>query len=118
MINAGRAADRAEEQASESSPVETPMDDESDDSEYRTTFQYMPLESSSNRIRLVVLEPHGGDRDSEIACRITHTTFGAKSVYEALSYTWGDETTKRNINVDGYFFAVSNNLYEALFHLR
>jgi hypothetical protein len=117
-INPGETADRAEEHASESSEAETPLFDESDNSEYRATFQYMPLEPSSNSIRLVVLQPNEGDHDSEIVCRITHTTFGAKPVYEALSYTWGDETIKRNINLDGCVFAVSNNLHEALSHLR
>jgi hypothetical protein len=97
MINLGQTTDRAEAQASKSSAAETPLFDESGDSEYRTTFQYMPLESISNSIRLVVLEPDGGNHNSEITCRITHTTFGAKPVYEALSYTWGDETIKRNI---------------------
>jgi hypothetical protein len=123
-INPSQTTDRAEEQASESSEAETPLFDESDDSEYRTTFrttfEYMPLEPSSNSIRLVGLQPslNEGDYDSEIVCRITHTTFGAKPVYEALSYTWGDETIKRNINLDGCVFAVSNNLHEALSHLR
>ncbi len=87
MINPSRTTDHAEEQASESSATGTPLSDESDDSEYRTTFQYMHLEQSSNSIRLVILEPDGGDHASEITCRITHTTFGAKPVYEALSYT-------------------------------
>lgn len=118
MINPGQTTDLAEAQAAESSAAETPPFDESDDSEYRTTFQYMPLESSSNSIRLVVLEPIGGNHNSEIKCRITHTTFGAKPVYKALSYTWGDETLKRTIKIDGCHFAVSNNLYEAVSHLR
>ncbi|PMD23515.1 heterokaryon incompatibility, partial [Hyaloscypha hepaticicola] len=42
----------------------------------------------------------------------------AKPVYEALSYTWGDESNMRNIRLNGCLFAVSNNLYEALSHLR
>jgi hypothetical protein len=118
FINPARTADSTEEQASVSSAAETPLSDESGESGYRTMFRYTPLESSSNGIRLVVLGPDGGDHDSEITCRITHTTFGAKPAYEALSYTWGDETIKRNLNLDGYFFAVSNNLYEALIRLR
>ncbi len=118
MINPARAVDLTEEQASESSAAETPLFDESDDSENRATFEYIPLQSSSNSIWLVVLEPHGGNDDSEIRCKITHTTFGAKPMHEALSYTWGDETLKKSIKQDGCLFAVSNNLYEAVSHLR
>jgi hypothetical protein len=80
MINTGQTTGRAEAQAAESLAAETPPFDESDDSEYRTAFQYIPLESSSDSIRLVVLEPNRGNHNSEIKCRITHTTFGAKPV--------------------------------------
>lgn len=65
-INPSQTTDRAEEQASESSEAETPLFDESDDSEYRTTFrttfEYMPLEPSSNSIRLVGLQPSLNER--------------------------------------------------------
>lgn len=89
MIIPGGSTERAEEQASESSAAETPLFDESDDSEYRTMFQYMPLESSSNSIRLVVLEPDGGNHASEITCR-SRTPPLERSQCTRLSPTLGE----------------------------
>ncbi|KAH8744178.1 hypothetical protein BGZ57DRAFT_736547, partial [Hyaloscypha finlandica] len=50
----------------------------------------------------------------QIMCTITHPTFGSKPLYQALSYTWGDETSNKNIRLNGCDFEVSRNLFEAL----
>jgi hypothetical protein len=51
-------------------------------------------------------------------CRMIQTTFAGKPIYEALPYTWGDDTTKKIISLNGYEFGVSTNLFEALIGLR
>jgi hypothetical protein len=45
-------------------------------------------------------------------------TFGQRPKYEALSYTWGDETQRRDILLGGHSFSVTKNLYDALCCLR
>lgn len=39
-------------------------------------------------------------------------------VYEALSYTWGDESHRRYITVNDQRFSVTSNLWAALRYLR
>lgn len=50
--------------------------------------------------------------------RINHVTFGQKPEYEALSYTWGDESIRHTILIDGCDFSVGQNLFDALRGLR
>jgi hypothetical protein len=51
-------------------------------------------------------------------CTLKHVTYGERPKYEALSYTWGDETQRRDIHLGGHTFSVTKNLYEALCCLR
>lgn len=80
-------------------------------------FTYQPLDPLVDCIRLVELEP-AEDFNSPVFCKLVAATFGQKPKYEALSYTWGDQTVKRNIFLDGKEFEVGLNLWDALSHLR
>jgi Heterokaryon incompatibility protein (HET) len=111
--------DRTQERIKEQSSMSSPADDSSDGSQNPTSFQYTPLEPSDSSIRLVVLESHKRPYmyNQEIRCRIVRTTFGAKPKYEALSYTWGTELSKKHIKMNGHRFHVSSNLFDALLNL-
>jgi len=82
-----------------------------------TRFSYSPLETSTDGIRLLTLEPPGKS-DSSIKCTLQDATFAQKPKYEALSYTWGDGAATMRILVNGQDFEVGQNLYDALKHLR
>lgn len=80
-------------------------------------FHHSPLDSSTDGIRLLTLEA-AKDSVAPIKSSLHHVTFAEKPKYEALSYTWGDETTKMKISIDGKEFEVGRNLYQALRHIR
>jgi hypothetical protein len=88
-------------------------------------FQYLPLQNQWE-IRLVELCP--GSEDEEISMRI-HTRLGTDSPpadaipphlakYIALSYTWGDPTSKVPVLLNGQRFFVGENLHSALRRFR
>jgi len=80
-------------------------------------FEYTPIKTTVDGIRLLILEP-AQDSTTLINCRLIQVTFAQKPKYEALSYTWGDETIRRKITIDGHDFTVAQNLFDALVHLQ
>jgi hypothetical protein len=91
-----------------------------DHPETSKSFLYTPLDPSVDCIRLVILEPGPSSRIYQpiIYCRLKHVPFSEKPKYEALSYTWGDESIKHRIVIDKRDFQVGINLINALTHLR
>jgi hypothetical protein len=79
-------------------------------------MEYTPLELDRQEIRLVTVAPDQSSAD--IHCTLTIVSLLQDPVYEALSYTWGDETKTTVINVEGSPFDVTSNLATALRHLR
>lgn len=74
-----------------------------------------------DEIRVLVLEPTDEDLDDAfIQCILVATSIDTPVEYEALSYTWGDDTLSptRCIDCDGDVVPVTVNLYEALLALR
>ncbi|PKS09820.1 hypothetical protein jhhlp_004443 [Lomentospora prolificans] len=69
-----------------------------------------------DEFRVLVLDP--GSAGEEIRCRMINVVKSWRTRYEALSYTWGDETQQETILVDGQRRSVTKNLYTALVHLR
>ncbi|KAH7319034.1 heterokaryon incompatibility protein-domain-containing protein [Rhexocercosporidium sp. MPI-PUGE-AT-0058] len=81
-------------------------------------FQHTPLNASIDGIRLLTLEP-ASSPDAVVKTSLHYVTFAEKPKYEALSYTWGDETADRErISINEKEFVVGRNLYEALKHIR
>lgn len=80
-------------------------------------YQYTPIDTRVDGIRLLILEP-AQNSSTLINCRLIRATFAQKPKYEALSYTWGDETIRRKILIDGHDFTVAQNLFDALVHLQ
>lgn len=82
------------------------------------SFTYDRLDSSVDGIRLVVLEP-SLDPYEIVRCSLKYVAFSQKPKYEALSYTWGNQTENEvNILINGKLFAVGHNLWEALRDIR
>lgn len=81
-------------------------------------YQYADLVYSEAQIRLLTLYP-ASDRGAAIECSLAITTLPVLSgSYEALSYVWGDQSTKHQIMVDEYAMDITLNLYNALCYLR
>lgn len=79
-------------------------------------LSYSPLDSAKDQIRICRLEP-GSDGDL-IECELLTNSLDDEPQYQALSYTWGDASNRQDISINGHKFAVTNNLYYALQHLR
>jgi hypothetical protein len=70
-------------------------------------FQYSPLETDDTT-RVVVVLP--GDEGAEVKCMIQHTSLEKPRPYIAISYMWGDPTSRQSIRLDGHPFPVTENL--------
>jgi hypothetical protein len=78
---------------------------------------YRQLDSSKGEIRLVTILP-GEGRDA-IKCTLDYTILRPNSsTYEALSYTWGSNHSRRSISLNDTPFHITKNLEVALRHLR
>ena len=88
-------------------------------------YEYRPIRSGPNNIRLLQILP--GTGDANIFCQVfqyTLRTEKAFGLYEALSYVWGDWADPHQICVknaqDKFYgtFWVTKNLFTALLRLR
>lgn len=82
-----------------------------------TEYQYLPLDVSRNEIRLVILKPSRPFNTKPI-CSIVHLSLDSETPFEALSYTWGDASSRRVIFINRRKLKVTGNLETALRHLR
>lgn len=78
-------------------------------------YQHKELHEAQE-IRLLVLVP-GKDSD-EICCKLEHAILSDNPEFEALSYAWGDPSITRTILCEGGTLQVTENLFQALRHLR
>jgi hypothetical protein len=78
---------------------------------------YSQLSKDALEIRLLELLP--GSQNDPIECTLLTTTLKDETWFEALSYTWGDPQGPRgSISIDRVQISVSQNLFDALSHLR
>lgn len=84
-------------------------------------FQYRALFPEDRAIRLIRIEPLDGDGlgagppgQALVRCRLQHASLDERVSYTALSYTWGDPNTTREILLDGRRVPVTRNLESAL----
>jgi hypothetical protein len=76
---------------------------------------YQPI-TGDKEIRLLVLEP--GARGDALECKLVNAELSWRTRFEALSYAWGDDTTKYQLNCSGHIIDVRANLHDALLDLR
>jgi len=83
-----------------------------------TTYKYNRIDLATDAIRLVRLLK--GDQSQPIQCQMFETFLHQIEgvPYEALSYVWGTRISADRIWLDGCEFGVTENLHEALIHLR
>ena len=81
-------------------------------------YTYQSLPQNLNTIR--VLELHPGQEEDEVRCDLIETSLPTQgtTAYEALSYCWGDTSSRIAIFVDGAHLGVTTNLHSALRRLR
>ena len=79
-------------------------------------LHYAQLDQDTKEIRLMILDP--GDAETEINCRLIHTTLKNHPAYKALSYSWGKVKELYTIDIDGYLFGIGPNLRAALQCIR
>jgi hypothetical protein len=78
------------------------------------TYQLFDVHVS---IRVLHLLP-AKSRMDDIECELQVVRLVDNPVYEALSYTWGDESHRRFILVNNQRFSITSNLWAALRYLR
>src|ERR1700722_707916 len=83
-----------------------------------TKYVYSSLDPATDIIRLLQIEK--GYRSDLIICRLfdSYPDQDRGPVYKALSYTWGGPGPMLSIDIDGYQFEVTENLYSALKEIR
>ncbi|MCJ1398734.1 hypothetical protein MMC11_001935 [Xylographa trunciseda] len=80
----------------------------------RETYQILDAHIS---IRVLHLLPAKSSLE-DIECELRVVRLVDEPVYEALSYTWGDDSHRRYILVNDQRFSVTSNLWAALRYLR
>jgi hypothetical protein len=78
-------------------------------------YSYEPL-YGNHTIRLLCLCP--GSEQSEIRCYLKTVSLYGNSVYEALSYVWGDPQNTRRILCGNGYLNITTNLHSFLHSLR
>ena len=74
------------------------------------------LNHREKEIRRVILQPT--NLGLSITCSLDKVSLADKPEYEALSYVWGNSTTRQDIMVDNLPFSATQNLAVALQHLQ
>lgn len=83
-----------------------------------TIFSHEELDLSRREIRLLRILPTD-DGSSVIECELGTFEFGLQPLYTAVSYTWGDQTTFKNIiMLNGQMAQVRDNLLAFLYATR
>ena len=72
---------------------------------------------ANNEIRLLKVLPRAGAEDKTLRFSLRHFARQRAPQYEAISYTWGKETTTELIWVDDEKFFIRSNLWECLYFL-
>jgi hypothetical protein len=72
-------------------------------------FQYQPVDA--NNIRL--LKPVRKS-SNDLSFEVVHVSLTSDPHYAALSYTWGSPGTVGQISLNGHYFPVRKNLWDAL----
>ncbi|KAI8932350.1 hypothetical protein NX059_010543 [Plenodomus lindquistii] len=81
-----------------------------------TDYAYERFDDARSQIRVLTLHP--GTGDEQPSCTLKLFGLDALPSYDAISYTWGDATVKRPIQIDGKRFEVLGNAYDAVIELR
>lgn len=80
-------------------------------------FLYHPLDARAREIRLITLLP-AFLPSAAVKCTLSKASLNDTIRYKALSYVWGDPNITDVVDVNGFDFPVTTNLFSALQVLR
>lgn len=78
-------------------------------------YEYEPL-LGSREIRLLVLHP--GRKNDDVSCDLKTVSLDDVNEYEAISYTWGEDSGRHRVRCGNAVIDVTPNLYSALRQFR
>ncbi|KAF2489180.1 HET-domain-containing protein [Lophium mytilinum] len=84
-------------------------------------FSTLPLSKEPAEIRQLLLQPEPDNADTEhpIVCSLRRLALEDEAEYVALSYVWGLPNSRtKSITLNSHLFPITENLHEALLHLR
>ncbi|KAI0405500.1 HET-domain-containing protein [Xylaria palmicola] len=79
-------------------------------------FEFLPIDSSRGQIRLLKIAP--GRAGEIIRCSYEVVSVEDNVPYQTLSYVWGEIKESRTIIVEGTEAELTDNLFDALTHMR
>lgn len=77
-------------------------------------YEYVPLESQSDQIRLLQIPRKTNDTGSSVHYRLAHASLQDNPGFEALSYCWGNADLSHETTVDGQVMRITQSLVTAL----
>ncbi|KAF2745989.1 HET-domain-containing protein, partial [Sporormia fimetaria CBS 119925] len=80
-------------------------------------YASLPLVNDNSSIRLLTVEP-SGRFDAPLICQLGVAQLQPGLAFEALSYTWGDATSRTRLTVNQNVLECTNELAKALRWLR
>jgi hypothetical protein len=80
-------------------------------------FVHEPLQHPRSEIRLIHIKPSDVKND-EIECTISTHDLGKAPPFAAISYTWGDMASMRDIRLDGKHLCIGENSWLVLWQAR
>lgn len=80
-------------------------------------FVHQPLQHPKSDIRLIHVKPSDAEND-EIECTISTHDLSKAPPFAAISYTWGDMASMRDIRVDGKHLSIGENSWLVLWQAR
>jgi hypothetical protein len=80
-------------------------------------FVHEPLQDPKNEIRLIHIKPSDAKND-DIECTISAHTLSDAPPFAAISYTWGDMVSMRDITLDGKRLSIGENSWLVLWQAR
>ncbi|KAF2805885.1 HET-domain-containing protein [Mytilinidion resinicola] len=87
----------------------------------QSVFSTLPLSKERAEIRQLLLQPPSDDAANadRIICFLRRLSLEDAAEYVALSYVWGPpDSQTRSVTLNGQPFPVTENLHDALLHLR
>jgi hypothetical protein len=80
-------------------------------------FIHQPLRNPKSEIRLIHIKP-SDVKNEEVECTISTHVLNKAPPFAAISYTWGDMASMRDIRLDGKHLSIGENSWLVLWQAR
>lgn len=81
-------------------------------------YQYRPLASLTSIRVLCLLPCHASLQDKQLHCKLEEVSLESNPVFQALSYTWGENVFPCTLLRDVHKIKITQNLRDALLHFQ